>query len=125
MGAESFPVNIRELARLVGVSKSTVSLALRDDPSIPQATQDKVKEAAKKHGYRRNPKLSEVMGGIAKRSTVPISAPIALLSLWPVKKAWEKVDSGFLIRSYQGLMARGGARIFGGRILGEGARDDA
>jgi LacI family transcriptional regulator len=48
----------KDLARALGVDKSTVSLALRNHPSIPATTRKRVKTAAKEMGYRPDPALA-------------------------------------------------------------------
>jgi len=48
------PVKMVDLARLAGVSKSTVSRALADSPLIPQATKDRIQHLARQHNYRLN-----------------------------------------------------------------------
>lgn len=45
----------------------TVSLALRGDPSIPEATRQRVTDAAKRLGYRPNPLVSALMAGLRGR----------------------------------------------------------
>ncbi|MCX7845862.1 MAG: LacI family transcriptional regulator [Dictyoglomaceae bacterium] len=47
-------VNIRDIAKKVGVSPSTVSRALNDDPKISEETKKKVKEIAKRLRYKPN-----------------------------------------------------------------------
>lgn len=46
------------VARAAGVHQTTVSLALRDHPRIPQETRDRIKAIATKLGYRTNPYVS-------------------------------------------------------------------
>jgi len=53
--------NQRELARLLGLSQSAVSLALRGDHSIPLETQERVREAARVHGYFPHPHVAALM----------------------------------------------------------------
>ena len=53
--------SIRALAAVLGLSKSTVSLALRNHPNIAAATRDRVQAAAKKMGYRVNPLVAALM----------------------------------------------------------------
>ncbi len=45
---------IKDLARKLGVSPSTVSRALRDHPDISRATKTRVNEAARKYHYQPN-----------------------------------------------------------------------
>ncbi len=45
------PVSIKDIARLAGVSHSTVSRALRDSPMIPAATAERIKRIAEEQGY--------------------------------------------------------------------------
>ncbi len=62
-----------DVARRAGVSKNAVSLALRNDPQIPEATRRKIMRLAKQMGYRKDPIVGELMarlrqgGGAAHR----------------------------------------------------------
>jgi LacI family transcriptional regulator len=49
---------LKDVARLAGVHFTTVSMALRDHPSIPETTRDRIRTAAKQLGYTRNPVFS-------------------------------------------------------------------
>lgn len=53
--------SIRAVALAAGVSKSTASLALRNHPSVAEATREQVKAVAAKLGYRVNPMVSALM----------------------------------------------------------------
>ena len=48
-------VTIKDIARLLDISPSTVSRALKDHPDISKATIEKVKQLAKEMHYRPNP----------------------------------------------------------------------
>ena len=48
-------ITLKELAKLLNVSISTVSKALHDSPEISPKTAERVKELAKLHNYRPNP----------------------------------------------------------------------
>ena len=50
-----------DLARVLGLSKMTVSYALRDSPMVSEATRLRVKAMAKKMGYRPNPMVTALM----------------------------------------------------------------
>jgi DNA-binding LacI/PurR family transcriptional regulator len=45
----------KELAALAGVHPSTVSLALSDDPRLPEPTRDRLQRLAREHRYAPNP----------------------------------------------------------------------
>jgi LacI family transcriptional regulator len=51
-------ITLRDIAKEVGVSAMTVSLALRDSPKLPKETQDKIKKVAEEMGYKSDPMLS-------------------------------------------------------------------
>jgi transcriptional regulator with XRE-family HTH domain len=55
---------LRDLAAHLGVSPATVSRALRHDPRITEAVRLRVAKAAAKLGYRRDPKLSQLMSHV-------------------------------------------------------------
>lgn len=52
---------LRAVAEHLGISHATVSRALRDDPRITEAVRRRVRQTADKLGYRRDPKLAELM----------------------------------------------------------------
>jgi len=54
-------VTLRTVAEHLGISTSTVSLALREHPSISPETRAKVMEGAKAMGYRPDPEISKLM----------------------------------------------------------------
>jgi DNA-binding LacI/PurR family transcriptional regulator len=54
-------LTMRTLGEAAGVSQSTVSKALRNDPSIPRATCERIQRLADELGYRRNPLVSALM----------------------------------------------------------------
>ena len=50
----SHPVTIKDIARILGVSPSTVSRALKDHPDISTATKKQVKDLVEKLKYKPN-----------------------------------------------------------------------
>ncbi len=55
------PTSIRQIAELAGVSKSAVSLALRNSSSISEATRLRILAVADKIGYKVNPLVAALM----------------------------------------------------------------
>jgi LacI family transcriptional regulator len=52
---ENRSATLKDVARVAGVHFTTVSMALRDHPSIPEATRTRIRAVAKQLGYTRNP----------------------------------------------------------------------
>jgi LacI family transcriptional regulator len=59
-------MSLRDLAKALRLSVATVSRALRNDPSVAQATANRVKEAARKHGYQLNPHVGALMSSLRR-----------------------------------------------------------
>ena len=72
----------RDVAAAAGVSRATVSYALRNHPRIPAATREKIRAVAASHGYKANPLVSSwlahVRGSRAKREV----GTLAYLTQW-------------------------------------------
>lgn len=73
-------VTMAALARELGVSKNTVSLALRHDPQIPPATRERVHAAARRCGYTPDPVISHLMAALRLSRTARTLHTIALLN---------------------------------------------
>ena len=71
---------MQEVARALGVHSSTVSLALRDHPSIPEATRVRVREVADRMGYRRHPLVSALMSFRRASQGAPPHTTLACVS---------------------------------------------
>lgn len=59
-------ITIKDIARELGISPSTVSRALKDHPDISQATRDAVNELANRWNYRPNPIALSLKSGSSK-----------------------------------------------------------
>jgi len=80
------PVTMRHVADAAGVSVSTVSKALRNDPSIPLKRCQAIQESARKLGYRPHPMISALMAQMhhhRRRSDPP---NVAWIDLWPARE---------------------------------------
>jgi LacI family transcriptional regulator len=80
-------VTMRDIARELGLSHVTVSLALGDNPRIPEVRRRQVKETALRMGYRPDPMLAALLHYRHARKSTPIRAAIAWLNLWPTPSA--------------------------------------
>ncbi|MCW1923149.1 LacI family transcriptional regulator [Luteolibacter arcticus] len=97
-------LTMRDLARDVGVSVSTVSKALRNDPSISVSRCLAIQAAAERLGYRPHPMVSALMAQMHHRRRRSDPHHIAWIDLWPAGKDGDPAMSAKPIMS--GALAR-------------------
>lgn len=73
--------SIRELARYLGLSHTTVSDALRNNPRVKAETRKRVIEAAERKGYRYNPLAGALMSEMRKKGAAKFKGVIAVVDL--------------------------------------------
>jgi LacI family transcriptional regulator len=73
-------LNMQKVAEAAGVSKSSVSLALRDDPRLALGTRRRIQEVAVQMGYRKNPIVASLMAQLRVSHTPKFHANIALIN---------------------------------------------
>ena len=83
---------MKDVASAAGVARSTVSMALRNDRSIPEATRRRIFEVAEKLGYRTNPLVSALMASLHERRQRQRHTVLAYVTADPEDAPW---------RSYQ------------------------
>lgn len=71
------PVTLRDIARELGVSHVTVSLALRNHPRISEATRTRVQDKAEEMGYHPDPMLSALSHYRLTSKDKPLQATLA------------------------------------------------
>ena len=74
---------MQEVADAVGVSRMTVSRALRNDPKISDGTKVRVRNACLKLGYQPDPRLSELMSHLRRSRNHRAIETIGYLHLMP------------------------------------------
>jgi DNA-binding LacI/PurR family transcriptional regulator len=72
-------MTIRKLAKMLGVSDATVSLALRNHPRISPSTREKVQKMAAEVGYRGNVLVNALLTQVRRGRVETSSEVIALL----------------------------------------------
>ncbi|WP_269523107.1 LacI family DNA-binding transcriptional regulator [Coraliomargarita parva] len=97
---------IRDIAAASGFGKSTVSLALRNDPSIPQSTRDRIKQAAEELGYQQNPYVNSFMAQLRRNRPTKDYATIGLVNTHPYSYASPEKLSRELRRLVDGAQKR-------------------
>lgn len=75
-------VTLRDLAKKIGVSHTTVSLALRDHPSILPARRLQIKQLAEKEGYRPDPFLSALSVYRLQNRPASFHSTLAWINHW-------------------------------------------
>jgi DNA-binding LacI/PurR family transcriptional regulator len=73
--------SLRELARILGLSHTTVSEALRGSPRVKPATRKLVLEKAREVGYRRNPLAGALMSEMRRSRAGTFRGVLAVLDL--------------------------------------------
>lgn len=73
--------SVRDLARSLGISHTTVSDALRNSPRVRKATRDRVHRAAKAAGYRYNPLAGALMSEMRRSGVGTFRGVLAVVDL--------------------------------------------
>ncbi len=77
------PPTLKQIADLVGCSKNTVSLALRNSPRISKATRVRVNKVAQEMGYAPNARVNEAMKYVRTHKKKRIAETLGILVDWP------------------------------------------
>jgi LacI family transcriptional regulator len=96
-------ISLQTIADAAGVSRATVSLAMRNHPRIPESTRHRIQQLAEELGYRPNAEVSRLMGMLREQRALqdrPIMAlvtdtPVPISQIRPVPATW----SGFAARA--------------------------
>lgn len=101
---QSPPPTMKDVAFAAGVARSTVSLALRNDRSIPPATRSRIFAAAEKLGYKTNPLVSALMTALHARRTSHKHTVLAYVTTDPEVAPWR--DFRMFIEMHEGARDR-------------------
>ncbi len=81
-------MTIRELAKMAGVSKTTVSRALNNAPEISSETKALVMRLAQENGYQTNPVISAHMSGVRNKKVTTEGSVLAIVPLPFQERKW-------------------------------------
>ena len=84
-----FRVTQAEIARKAGVHATTVSLALRNHPSIPPSTRQRLQSLADVMGYKPDPALRALMAYRSRVSTRRATTTLAYVTNWTTRWGWK------------------------------------
>ncbi len=82
--------SLQSVARLAGVSPSTVSRALRGHPLLNADTITRIRALAARVGYQANPLISDVMRRVRQRGRLRNLGTIAYLTFHDTADAWRQ-----------------------------------
>ncbi len=111
VGTEKLRPSLRDLAAQLGLSHTTVSLALRRDPRIPASTRRRVETAARACSYQVDPTLSTLMSRLRTLRAKPVQATLGLITAWPTRNGWRKASNHQ--RFFAGVCRRAGELGYG------------
>ena len=95
---------LKLIAEIVGVSKMTVSRALREGTSVDPDVRAKVREAAFKLGYSPDTRISQVMSAIRKSEAPHYRENLAFV--WTHRLTHDPHDSAFMNEEFEGARRR-------------------
>lgn len=98
------PPTLREIARRAGVSHTTVSLSLRNHPSIPEATREKLRRLADELGYRSNVLVSALMSQVRLKQHKSGPEIVGFLTGGPTADEWQHHSAS--VGFYEGARRR-------------------
>lgn len=88
--SDSPTLSIRDLAARLGISRSAVSMALRNHPRVSAATRQRVQAEAERLGYRPNAMVTALMAQIRTRRVKRSGEVIAFCTAYENKDEWRK-----------------------------------
>ncbi|MDR1284192.1 MAG: LacI family DNA-binding transcriptional regulator [Opitutaceae bacterium] len=95
-------ITIKGMAAQLGVSHTTVSLALRNHASLPKATKDRIRDFAKKAGYHPDPMLGSLVAYRQRNSPQSFKGALAWLTNYPTRNGWKRPStSGYFAGARQ------------------------
>jgi len=86
MKAPAKSPTFRQLAQWADTSIATVSLALRNHPSLPLKTRRRIQRLAVKKGYRYDPLVARLMTQLRTTRVKRTTEALAFLTTWPTRK---------------------------------------
>jgi LacI family transcriptional regulator len=86
-------VTLSDIAKKAGVHVTTVSLAMRNHPRLPEATRQRIQALAQEMGYTPDPLLRALVayrGGVIERRNTPT---LAYVTNWTTRWGWKNVTA--------------------------------
>ena len=102
-------ISLDHIAKLAGVHKATVSRALRNHPTIPLHTRERIHEIARREGYRPNPLVAMYQAQARSNRPTAMQSALAWLNDYPNPTCWQEFPwlRGYLRGARQRCEERG------------------
>ncbi len=97
--------NQRDIAKKLGTTQATVSMALREDPSISKEMRERVRQTADEMGYQQNAYVKVLMSQVRSGRKISDKGVIGLLVATRSLADWHEVTSYRIF--HQGVVQRG------------------
>ena len=78
--------SMAEIAAAAGVAKSTVSLALRNDPRVAPEAREHIQQVAESMGYQTNALVARLMAELRRSKKQSHVATLAMINVSKVKR---------------------------------------
>ncbi len=98
------PATLETIARKVGVSKNTVSIALRNKVGVSKETRHRILQVAEELGYRPNPMISALMHNLRATHPPKSQANIAFVHAYESQSAW--MQKPYCLHFFNGIQER-------------------
>lgn len=97
---------LADIARHVQLSRSGVSRALHNDPSIPLETCRRVQQIAKELGYVLDRDISRAFEAVRRTSSLRVRGTLGLIDAFPASTRWRQQPQAYITRIYSGAVER-------------------
>lgn len=97
---------VEDVARAMGLHRTTISLALRNHPRIPESTRARVRQMVQQMGYRPHPMVSALMSYRANHRKPTWRGTLGMITMdkeaqeWQTSPAYAKMFEGAKKRAY-------------------------
>jgi len=98
---------LQDIANRVGLSRNTVSCALRNVGRISGPTRERIRRAAEELGYRPNPLVAALMQSRRSARAPASAANLAFLHNYPSEEGWRKIPH--CVEMFRGASERAAA----------------
>lgn len=102
-------VTLRDIAEQAGVTRMTVSKALRGTKGVSAATRDRIQKIAKEMGYSPDPKVAMAMAAVAGSKRSATGERLAFLTTHKTAEGWKRYPH--ITKCFDGAQER--AKEFG------------